>query len=212
MKRLTQILLFIYSLIATIIIVLFIFKPQIIIPRKISIEQLDAQQIRILEPDGTLRMVISDHYRLPGIIVRGKEQPFERPQAGMLFFNDEGSENGGLIFGGGKNDHGEVINSGGSLSFDRYDGNQEVQLIGVNDHEDRLAGMSVSDSHPEDHRNTPRIWVGRNQDGVAEIELRDSAGRKRMIFGVFPDGRAGFSFLDAKGDTLKTFDGSAKNK
>jgi len=212
MKRLTQILLFIYSLIATIIIVLFIFKPQIIIPRKISIEQLDAQQIRILEPDGTLRMVISDHYRLPGIIVRGKEQPFERPQAGMLFFNDEGSENGGLIFGGGKNDHGEVINSGGSLSFDRYDGNQELQLIGVNDHEDRFAGMSVSDSHPEDHRNTPRIWVGRNQDGVAEIELRDSAGRKRMVFGVFPDGRAGFSFLDAKGDTLKTFDGSAKDK
>jgi hypothetical protein len=37
-------------------------------------------------------MVVSNHSRLPGIIVKGKEKPFERPQAGMIFYNDEGSE------------------------------------------------------------------------------------------------------------------------
>jgi hypothetical protein len=38
---------------------------------------------------------------LPPVIVKGKEHPEfgePRPQAGMLFYNDEGSENGGLIF------------------------------------------------------------------------------------------------------------------
>ena len=67
----------------------------------------------LLEPDGTLRMVISDHAKLPGIVVRGKEQPFVRPQAGLLFYNDEGSENGGLVFGGRRNDKGEIVDSGG---------------------------------------------------------------------------------------------------
>jgi hypothetical protein len=75
-------------------------------------DQIDVQRINVREPDGTLRMVIADHARLPGIIVRGKEQPFDRPQAGVLFYNDEGSENGGLIFGGRKNAKGEVVDSG----------------------------------------------------------------------------------------------------
>src|SRR5215469_6845215 len=66
--------------------------------------QIRVQRIDIVEPDGTLRMVISNKARLPGVIVKGREQPPEdRPQAGMLFYNDEGSENGGLIFGGHKN-------------------------------------------------------------------------------------------------------------
>jgi hypothetical protein len=68
--------------------------------------------------------------------------------AGVVFYNDEGSENGGLIFGGRKNAKGEVVDSGGALSFDRYDGNQEVQLIGVHDKEDRFAGLIVADSPP----------------------------------------------------------------
>ena len=82
-------------------------------------DEINVQRINVVEPNGTLRMVISDHAKLPGIIVRGKERAFSRPQAGMIFYNDEGSENGGLIFGGHRNDKGEVVDSGGSLSFDK---------------------------------------------------------------------------------------------
>src|ERR1043166_6267122 len=70
---------------------------------------ISAQRINIVEPDVTLRMAISNHSRLPGIIVRGKEKPLDRPQAGMIFYNDEGSEIGGLIFGGRKNAKGEIV-------------------------------------------------------------------------------------------------------
>ena len=52
---------------------------------------MTAQRIDIVQPDGTLRMVISNHSKLPGIIVKGKEQAFDRPQAGMLFYNDKGT-------------------------------------------------------------------------------------------------------------------------
>lgn len=90
-------------------------------------DEIRVYRINVLEEDGQLRMVISDHQRLPGVIVKGKEKPpSDRPQAGMIFYNDEGSENGGLIFGGHRNEHGEVVDSGGSLSFDKYGSDQIV--------------------------------------------------------------------------------------
>src|SRR5262245_40284563 len=125
--------LLIYSLAATATLVV-IFLTGAAAPKPRVFEEIQVQRINIVEPDGTLRRVISNKKRLPGVIVKGKEQPpVDRPQAGMLFYNDEGSENGGLIFGGRKNEKGEVVSSGGSLSFDKYGANEIVQLAGVDD-------------------------------------------------------------------------------
>jgi len=168
--------------------------------------EIDVERINVREPDGTLRMVISDHSHFPGIIVRGKEQPFNRPHAGMIFYNDEGSENGGLIFSGHKNAKGEVVDAGGSLSFDRYDAGQEVQLAGVNDKEDRFAGLVISDTPPKAVRHR-RIWVGRNDDGAARVELRDAAGKSRMVMEVLPDGTSSLNFLDDAGKVVKRISG-----
>lgn len=44
-----------------------------------SFDEIRVQRIAVVEPDGTLRMVVSDHARFPGIIIRGKEKPFRRP-------------------------------------------------------------------------------------------------------------------------------------
>jgi hypothetical protein len=167
-------------------------------------DEITVQRINVVEPDGTLRMVISDHAKLPGIIVHGKEQAFDRPQAGMLFYNDEGSENGGLIFGGRRNAKGEVVDSGGSLSFDKYGANQVVQLAGVDDSQDRFAGVIVSDSGSAD-ANHRRVWVGRGDDGAAVIQLMDAKGRKRISMEVAADGPPRLSFLDADGRVVNQF-------
>lgn len=165
-------------------------------------DTIQVQRIDVVEPDGTLRMVISDHARLPGIIVHGREQAFARPQAGMLFYNDEGSENGGLIFGGRRNARGQVTDSGGSLSFDRYGANQIVQLLGVDDHEDRMAGLIVSDS-PEKAQGHRRVWLGRSDDGTATLAMMDGAGRKRLLFEVPADGNPSLAFMDANGKVVQ---------
>jgi len=157
-----------------------------------SFDQLTVHRLNIVEPDGTLRIVISNHDRLPGLVVRGKEERFARPQAGMLFYNDEGSENGGLIFSGRRNEKGEVLDSGGSLTFDKYGANQIVQLAGVDDKEDKFAGLIVSD----DNR---RVWLGRDDRGDATLSLMDVKGRKRIIMEVKNDGRSSLTFLDESG-------------
>ena len=151
-------------------------------------------------------MVISNSKKIPGVIVRGKEvEKIDRPQAGMLFYNDEGSENGGLIFSSSKNANGEVVNSGVSLSFDRYGGKQEVNLIGVNDKDNKFAGLSISDSHPGERKTPDRIWVGRNDDGSSEMALMDTSGKKRIVLKVLENGQSSLNFLDDKGNIINSF-------
>jgi hypothetical protein len=169
--------------------------------RRTQFDEIQVHRIDVVEPDGTLRMVISNKGRLPPVIVKGKEHPEfgePRPQAGMLFYNDEGSENGGLIFGGRKNEKGEVIDSGGSISFDRYGANQVVQLIGVDDKTDRFAGLAISETKR-------RVWVGRTADGNAAIVLMDANGRPRIRMQVTKDGAPTLSFLDEQGQVIRQF-------
>ena len=135
----------------------------------------------------------SNHNRLPGVIIKSKEaRPVDRPQAGMIFYNDEGTENGGLIFGERRNEKGEVVDSGGSLSFDKYGANEIVQLAGVDDSADRFAGLSVRDENR-------RIWVGRTEDGTASIALTDAKGEKRVVLQVTADGAPSLSVLGRQG-------------
>ncbi len=191
----------IYSAVLTTVFVVMVLSG-FAIHNKTKFREIDVQRVNVVEPDGTLRMIISNHAKLPGIIVRGKEERFDRPQAGLLFYNDVGSENGGLIFGGRRNAKGEVVDSGGSLSFDKYDANQIVQLVGVDDKEDRFAGLIVSDTAlgGDGHR---RAWFGRGEDGSAALALMDAEGRKRIVMEVSQNGSPQISVLDATGKVVK---------
>jgi hypothetical protein len=167
-----------------------------------AFDEIQVHRINIVEPDGTLRMVISNRDRLPGVIVKDKESPkVDRPGAGMLFYNNEGTENGGLVFGGHRNEKGEIVDSGGSLTFDKYGASQIVQLAGVDDKNDKFAGLAVND---EKHR----IWVGRKGDGAAVVSLTDAKGRKRIVMQVAADGTASLDFLDAEGHVVRRFIGN----
>jgi hypothetical protein len=167
-----------------------------------AFDEIDVRRINVREPDGTLRLVISNRARLPGVIVQGKEQPpVDRPQAGLLFYNDEGSENGGLVFSGHRSATGEVMDSGGSLSFDRYAGNQVVQLIGVDDSTDHIVGLIVSDTDAQQNR---RVFVGHDKDGAARVSLMDRNGRTRLQLQVAADGSPSLAFLDSSGKVVDT--------
>lgn len=173
-------------------------------PKVQHFDEIDVHRINVRETDGTLRMVISNQARLPGAIEtgaieRGKEHAkVERPYAGMLFYNDEGTENGGLVFGGRRNANGEVVDSGASLSFDSYGANSQiVQLAGVDDSKNHIVGLILSDSDPISTRR--RIFIGHDKEGVASVSLMDRNGRKRILLQVTADGTPSLSFLDENG-------------
>jgi hypothetical protein len=107
--------------------------------------EIDVERINVREPDGTYRMVISNRARSIGPIFRGK--PFGYPggtRPGIIFFNDEGTENGGLTFTGKREANG-TFRSTGHLSFDQYEQDQVVYLQYIDNNGQRRMGLTVAD-------------------------------------------------------------------
>ena len=198
-------LLVVYSTVLTTMLAAFTFASSAAARGQDRVQQfdeIDVRRINVREADGTLRMVISNHARLPGVIVKGKENPpVDRPYAGMLFYNDEGTENGGLVFGGHRNANGDVVDAGVALSFDRYGAtSQFVQLAGVQDSKNHIVGLTLSDTDATGNRR--RVVIGHDKEGTASVSLMDRNGRKRIALQVAPDGTPSISFLDADGKIL----------
>ena len=90
-------------------------------------DEINVHRINVVEPDGKLRMVISNRAQSIGPIARGK--PFGYPggtRPGIIFFNDEETEDGGLVFEGAKTNG--KLQADAQLSFDQYDQDQVVYL------------------------------------------------------------------------------------
>src|ERR1700761_7426368 len=118
--------------------------------QKQTFDEITVHRINVVEPDGTLRMVISNKAAFPGVIIKGKETPHpDRATAGMLFFNDEGTENGGVIFGGSKDKDGKV-SSYGHLSFDQYEQDQVFTIDAGEENGQRTSELRIIDEpdHP----------------------------------------------------------------
>ena len=207
----------IYGAVSTLAFVVVAVSGFTIARQKASFGTIDVQRINVVEPDGTVRMVISDKARFPGAIIRGKEYPFNRHTAGMLFFNDEGTENGGLIFGGQKNNDG-TVSSYGHLSFDRYDQDQELNLEYLQDGSGQSTKLAFLDqphwpitnalelprsewrhfaaTHPH---STPRLTMSRAPDGSVSLGLKDEQGHTRILIKVAADGTPIIELLDPSG-------------
>ena len=197
-----------------------------------SFKTITVQRLNFVEPDGTLRMVIADKALFPGIILKGVEHPHpNRHTAGILFFNDEGTENGGLTFGGKKDKDGQP-SSYGHLSFDEYEQDQVLTLDAsqqggrrrsaltiVDDPEFPIGDLiavtdRVKDRSDEEKRSEiakfmatrgkphQRLYIGRGDDRSMAVRLKDSEGRDRIVIEVAPDGSPTIRLLDAAGKTI----------
>ncbi|MQA22610.1 hypothetical protein [Rugamonas rivuli] len=109
-------------------------------------DEITVGRINIVEPDGTKRIVISNKAQFPGDFMQGKEgaRPDRNSFAGMLFINEEGTENGGLIQKGSIAADGK-ISSGLSLTFDRFRQDQALQLMNNDSAAHQTTGIKIND-------------------------------------------------------------------
>lgn len=139
--------------------------------QKAKFEEIDVERINVVEPNGLYRMVISNRPRSIGPIYKGK--PFgyaggNRP--GIIFFNDEGTENGGLTFTGQRAADGRYRAST-HMSFDQFNQDQVVNLDYSDDNGQRLMGFSINDRADVDIFDTVK-----ELDSIAKIA--DTAARR----------------------------------
>ena len=98
------------------------------VPARTRFDVIDVGRINVLEPDGTIRLAISNKAHFPDPIIDGKSYPLRggAKPAGLIFFNDLGDEDGGLIWSGKKVADG--FDAGASLTMDQWRQDQTVQL------------------------------------------------------------------------------------
>ena len=108
---------------------------------------ITARRINIIEPDGTVRLTVSNRADFPGGWIHKQESP--RPDrldaAGMLFMSEEGTEQGGLIWGASQLPDGTIENHG-HLSLDQYEENQIFALDAGQEGKDKFSRITISGS------------------------------------------------------------------
>jgi hypothetical protein len=120
------------------------------LPAHEKFTEIDVERINVVEPDGMYRMVISNRPRSIGPIYKGK--PFgyaggTRP--GIIFFNDEGTENGGLTFTGEQSPDGR-IRASTHMSFDQFNQDQVLNLDYGENGARRQVAITMLDRRPTD--------------------------------------------------------------
>jgi hypothetical protein len=179
-----------------------------------NFDQITVRRMNVVEPNGTVRMVISDKNEFPGLYLHGKEikRPDRNDSAGMLFINDEGTEDGGLIYGGSKSGSdgtGQGPSSFSHLSFDQYDQDQTLVLGASLEEGKRSSGVTVSDV--SNYPVTPQFIADAEQwkmmpHGAARAEARAKflqkypQGAERGFFGRQTDDSVGVSLRDTAGN------------
>ncbi len=111
--------------------------------------EISAERINIVGADGKTVIAISNKARVPGPVVGGTAYPVSVADgrehlAGMIFFNQDGDEMGGLVFNSFRLPNGKAAGIG-HLSFDRFQDNQVLALQYKENATSVQAGLTVYD-------------------------------------------------------------------
>jgi hypothetical protein len=200
-------------------------------PAPQKFDEITVQRMNVVDANGTLRLVVSNKDRMHPGQMDGKVIDRPRPVAGVLFFNEEGDEVGGLTFTGREVNGVRQANAG--LMFDQY---KQDQTIGFSYSEGggrRSAGFQVWDrpdsrlselieklnaaNKIEDRAERDkalaavraaappgprRVFVGKNGERAATVSLADADGKPRLTMTVDATGNPRIEFLDAAGKVV----------
>ena len=193
--------------------------------------EISVERINVVDRDGTLRMVISNKDRMHPGVMDGVTIERPRPVAGMLFFNDQGDEVGGLTYTGAARDGSRQANAG--IMFDQLKQDQTIGFSYSESNGRRTAGLQVWDRadaplsdlivklnaanriqdaaarakavaavRAEAPPGPRRVFVGKNAERTALVALSDAEGRARLTIAVDAAGNPRIEFLDEMGKVV----------
>lgn len=146
-------LLKIYALLSTVVFTILICMAAKGHDRKVKFDEIDAERINIVEPDGKIRLTLANHERMPGGQLAGVDLTARYGNrvmsnngpaaAGLTFFNDDGDEIGGLVYGS------KIVDGKAKtvvrLSFDHYRQNEAIDIVHGEEGGISRSGLEVED-------------------------------------------------------------------
>lgn len=190
-------------------------------------KELNVEKLNICEADGSIKLSLFNSQNIPSLILENEDLlPGHRSKdgvSGLMFYNNEGDECGGLIYGSNVDSEGN-IDMGMSLTFDKFKQDQVLQLHLQKQNELEQYGISIYDRpscsirtsldllktyHKESNEtkkqetlkelqkdNQKRIFVGHDFDGETKISLYNKKGQEKIKF-----------FIDNNGEAAVTING-----
>ncbi|MCR8559664.1 hypothetical protein KXD93_18555 [Mucilaginibacter sp. BJC16-A38] len=195
-------------------------------------KEITAERINIVEKTGRLRMVISNKERQHPGRMDDKDLPTRDRPAGMIFFNDDGDEDGGLVYDGNKNgasmtysfdqykndqimqlqydqekDQGKMVRSYGLNMWDRKDEFTLSKQLAYYDSLQKLndtVAFKAGIAKLKAAGNThQRLFVGKNTKGEVGLFLNDANGKPRLNIYINKDNQPVIETLNEKGEVVK---------
>lgn len=208
------------------------------VSKNAKFDEIDVKRISVKDDDGRLRMVIANKDRQHPGMVDGKLLDRKRNSAGMLFFDEQGTEIGGLVF--------ENLKTGEnykSFTFDRTRGDQTIALQHLENKDGYWAGLVFNDDNIdvmtknakiEEIKKLPdadarkaavqemrdkgelsgvqRLAIGKGRDKSAVFTMSDAKGKPRINMSVAADGKTKLEFLDETGKVIYSLPENAAGK
>jgi len=197
-----------------------------------KIDELTVQRLNVVDANGTLRMIAAGKDRMHPGVMDGVTIDRPRPVAGLIFFNDEGDEVGGLAYSGQLK--GDERRASALLAFDQLKQDQTVGISYSEANGERTVGLQVWDradvrlselirklnaanaiadaaerdkaikaARAEAPPGPRRLFAGKTPDRAATVSLADADGKPRLTLKVAADGAASIEFLDASGRVVQ---------
>ena len=120
-----------YAVAVTLLCAVFVFTAFTLQSREQRFEEITAKQIKIVDSNGKFRVLM-------GAELKGNNS------AGLLFFNEEGQENGALFYNGTRNKDGK-IDAGARFTMDQFKSDQVVVLEYDHIGDQKRQGLVISD-------------------------------------------------------------------
>jgi hypothetical protein len=195
-------------------------------------KHITAERIDIVDANGQIRMAISNHDRQHPGTIGGKELPKRDRPAGMIFFNDDGDECGGLVYDGNKKSAGMTYSvdqyqndqimqiqysqdkDGDSLKrsyglklWDKYDNFPSAKVVAYVDSLKKLKDTAAYNAGIKKLQQpgvltAERLFVGKNNKGEVGLFLKDDKGRPRLRIYINQQNQPVMETLNDKGEVL----------
>lgn len=232
MKR-TTLFLSIYAITLTFLVLYALLSGFTISSNNQDFKEITVERINVLEPDGSLKMVISNSSRQHPGMMNGESLGKRNRNSGIIFFNEEQDEVGGLLYSGNEKEGATFV-----LSVDQYKNDQVMQYMHYTNNEgDNRYGLqlwdrdkkytlpildSIMDSLDREGYNyqqklkylkeknngkpisAPRLFLGRNYNTEAGLFIQDKFGTDRLRLYVDSSNTPKIEVLDETGKVIKS--------
>jgi hypothetical protein len=200
-------------------------------PRNERYDEITVRRLRVVDASGATRLILTGK-PIPEGKIDGKLMPRigpPRDNAGMIFYNDNGDEQGGLTYSGANGEQ------NGALTFDAWRQDQALEIqhgSGPTGSDSFIAGNELPKEslidmlnayvresaalHTDEERTALRRryrregrfgyqrWEIGNREGISDVRLNDAKGHIRLRLSVAANGDARIEFLDATGAVVKS--------